>query len=109
MIPSEQLKRTAAVGHPLLGADAHGPMTEAAPGVELIDGDFVVMGGQSGVVGHIKIGTGAQIAGWSHATHDVPPGARVGGTPAVPMVEYGRQIAILKRWARRGGGSRERG
>jgi UDP-3-O-[3-hydroxymyristoyl] glucosamine N-acyltransferase len=72
-------------------------------------GDFVVMGGQSGVVGHIKIGTGAQIAGWSHATHDVPPGARVGGTPAVPMVEYGRQIAILKRWARRGGGSRDQG
>ena len=25
-------------------------------------GDFVVMGGQSGTVGHIKIGTGAQIA-----------------------------------------------
>jgi UDP-3-O-[3-hydroxymyristoyl] glucosamine N-acyltransferase len=44
-------------------------------------GDFVVMGGQSGVVGHIKIGTGAQVAGWSHLTHDVPPGMRVGGTP----------------------------
>jgi UDP-3-O-[3-hydroxymyristoyl] glucosamine N-acyltransferase len=66
-------------------------------------GDFVVMGGQSGVVGHLKIGTGAQIAGWSHLTHDVPAGARVGGTPAVPMVEYGRQIAVLKRLARRGG------
>ena len=26
-------------------------------------GDFVVMGGQSGIVGHIKIGAGAQIAG----------------------------------------------
>ena len=31
-------------------------------------GDFVVMGGQSGAVGHIKIGTGAQIAGASHPT-----------------------------------------
>jgi hypothetical protein len=31
---------------------------------------------------------------------------RVGGTPAVPMVEYGRQIAVLKRLARRSGGSR---
>jgi hypothetical protein len=28
----------------------------------------------------------------------------VGGTPAVPMVDYGRQIAALKRLARRGGG-----
>jgi UDP-3-O-[3-hydroxymyristoyl] glucosamine N-acyltransferase len=66
-------------------------------------GDFVVMGGQAGVVGHIKIGTGAQVAGWSHLTHDVPPGMRVGGTPAVPMIEYGRQIAVLKRLGRRGG------
>jgi UDP-3-O-[3-hydroxymyristoyl] glucosamine N-acyltransferase len=72
-------------------------------------GDFVLMGGQSGVVGHIKINSGAQVAGWSHVTHDVPPGARVGGTPAVPMVEYGRQIAALKRMARRGGGHRQQG
>ncbi|MBO0764694.1 MAG: UDP-3-O-(3-hydroxymyristoyl)glucosamine N-acyltransferase [Hyphomicrobiaceae bacterium] len=69
-------------------------------------GDFVVMGGQSGMVGHLKIGSGVQIAGWSHVTHDVPPGTRVGGTPAVQMVEYGRQIAALKRIARRGGGAR---
>jgi UDP-3-O-[3-hydroxymyristoyl] glucosamine N-acyltransferase len=67
-------------------------------------GDFVVMGGQSGVIGHVKVGTGAQMAAWSHATHDVPAGARVGGTPAVPMPDYARQIATLKRLARRGGG-----
>ncbi len=64
-------------------------------------GDFVVMGGQAGVVGHIKIGTGAQVAGWSHVTHDIPAGVRVGGTPAVPMIEYGRQIAVLKKMGRR--------
>jgi len=69
-------------------------------------GDFVVMGGQAGVVGHIKIGTGVQVAGWSHLTHDVPAGTRVGGTPAVPMVEYGRQVAALKRLGRRGGPKR---
>jgi UDP-3-O-[3-hydroxymyristoyl] glucosamine N-acyltransferase len=65
-------------------------------------GDFVVMGGQAGAVGHIKIGSRTQIAGWSHVTHDVPPGSRMGGTPAVPMLEYGRQIAALKRMGRRG-------
>jgi UDP-3-O-[3-hydroxymyristoyl] glucosamine N-acyltransferase len=68
-------------------------------------GDFVVMGGQSGAVGHIKIGTGAQIAGGSHPKDDVPAGARMGGTPAVPMLEYGRQIAAIKRLGRRGGRS----
>ena len=65
-------------------------------------GDFVVMGGQSGAVGHIKLGAGAQLAGGSHATSDVPAGARMGGTPAVPLVEFARQVAILKRMARRG-------
>ena len=68
-------------------------------------GDFVVMGGQSGAVGHIKIGTGAQIAGGGHPKDDVPAGARMGGTPAVPMIEYGRQIAAIKRLGRRGGRS----
>jgi UDP-3-O-[3-hydroxymyristoyl] glucosamine N-acyltransferase len=63
-------------------------------------GDFVVMGGQSGTVGHIKVGAGAQIAGGSHAKDDVPAGARVGGTPAVPLGEWGRQIAALKRLGR---------
>jgi UDP-3-O-[3-hydroxymyristoyl] glucosamine N-acyltransferase len=68
-------------------------------------GDFVVMGGQSGAVGHIKIGTGAQIAGGSHPKNDVPAGARMGGTPAVPMIEYGRQVAAIKKLGRRGGRS----
>jgi UDP-3-O-[3-hydroxymyristoyl] glucosamine N-acyltransferase len=64
-------------------------------------GDYVVMGGQSGSAGHIKIGAGAQIAGGSHVKDDVPPGARMGGTPAMPLTEWGRQIATLRRLARR--------
>jgi UDP-3-O-[3-hydroxymyristoyl] glucosamine N-acyltransferase len=64
-------------------------------------GDFVVMGGQSGAVGHIKVGSGAQIAGGGHAKDDVPAGARMGGTPAVPMAEWARQIVVLKRLGRR--------
>ncbi|MFA5956160.1 UDP-3-O-(3-hydroxymyristoyl)glucosamine N-acyltransferase [Hyphomicrobium sp.] len=64
-------------------------------------GDFVVMGGQSGTVGHIKIGSGAQIGGSSHATHDVPPGARYFGTPAKPLRETAREQAMLKRLAAR--------
>lgn len=64
-------------------------------------GDFVVMGGQSGVVGHTKIGSGAQIAGGSHAKDDVPPGARMGGTPARPFREWAREIAAIRRLAQR--------
>lgn len=68
-------------------------------------GDFVVMGGQSGVVGHVKIGAGAQIAGSSHVKDDVAPGARMGGTPAVSLRDFARQIATLQRLARGSGSS----
>ena len=68
-------------------------------------GDFVVMGGQSGAVGHIKIGAGAQIAGTSHPTADVPAGARMGGTPARPLRQFAREIAMLARLARAKPGS----
>jgi UDP-3-O-[3-hydroxymyristoyl] glucosamine N-acyltransferase len=64
-------------------------------------GDFVVMGGHSGVVGHVKIGSGAQIAGMAHVKEDVPPRARMGGTPAVPFNEWAREVATLKRLAAR--------
>ena len=60
-------------------------------------GDFVVMGGQSGSAGHIKIGSGSQLAGASHAKDDLPPGGRYGGTPAKPLREWGREIAYLRR------------
>jgi UDP-3-O-[3-hydroxymyristoyl] glucosamine N-acyltransferase len=67
--------------------------------------DFVVMGGQSGMVGHIRIGRGAQIGGASHPKDDVPAGARVAGTPAQALTEWARQLALLKRLTQREGRS----
>ncbi len=67
-------------------------------------GDFVVMGGQSGTVGHIKIGSGAQIAGASHPKDNVPAGARVGGTPARPIRQWGRELAALAKLSKGSGG-----
>ena len=58
--------------------------------------DFVVMGGQSGTVGHITIGAGAQIAGNSGVTESIPRGARWGGTPAKPLKAWAKEVAILK-------------
>jgi UDP-3-O-[3-hydroxymyristoyl] glucosamine N-acyltransferase len=58
--------------------------------------DFVVIGGQVGIVGHVRIGIGAQIAASSNVNSDVPAGARWGGTPAKPMREWFREVATLK-------------
>ena len=59
-------------------------------------GDFVVMGGQSGAAGHIKLGSGAQIAGTSGVKDSVPPGERWAGTPAQPLRSYARQMVVIK-------------
>ncbi|GLS21167.1 UDP-3-O-acylglucosamine N-acyltransferase [Labrys miyagiensis] len=59
--------------------------------------DFVVMGGASATVGHIRIGMGAQIAGAANVKDDVPPGARMAGTPAQPLGDFARELALLKR------------
>jgi len=62
-------------------------------------GDFVVMGGQSGTAGHIKLGSGAQIAGTAHPIKDVPAGGRIGGTPGRPLKQWAREVAVLARMA----------
>lgn len=67
--------------------------------------DFVVLGGQVGVVGHVRIGMGSQIAGSSNVREDVPAGSRWGGTPAKPYREWFREMTTLKRLAQKSGGS----
>lgn len=64
-------------------------------------GDFVVMGAHSGVIGHVKVGSGAQIAGSAHVKDDVEPGARLGGTPARPFKEWAREIAAIRQLAKK--------
>ena len=58
-------------------------------------GDFVFFGGQAGAIGHITIGSGAKVAGQGGVTKNVPPGVKVGGTPAVPIRDWHRQSIIL--------------
>ncbi len=58
--------------------------------------DYVVIGGQGGVAGHARVGMGAQIAGASHVKDDVPAGARLIGTPAIPLKEWAREQLALK-------------
>lgn len=57
--------------------------------------DYAVLGGQVGVGGHVTIRKGAKVGGQAGITAEIPAGAYVNGTPAMPyMLE--RRIAVLK-------------
>lgn len=66
-------------------------------------GDFVMIGGQGGLIGHLEIGTGARIGAQSGVASDVAPGETVMGSPSVPIKLHHRQVAVLKRLATRKG------
>ena len=69
--------------------------------------DFVAIGGQVAVKGHVRIGMGAQIAATSGVNGDVPAGARWGGIPARPMREWFREITALKKLASGGDSAKD--
>jgi len=71
--------------------------------------DFVAIGGQTGIVGHVRIGMGAQVAGASNVNSDVPAGARWGGTPAKPVKDWFRELTVLSNLAKRKDPSPETG
>lgn len=64
--------------------------------------DFVALGGQVGVTGHLRIGKGAQIAAQSGVITDIPAGATMMGYPALPKTQFMRHIAYLNRAIKRG-------
>jgi UDP-3-O-[3-hydroxymyristoyl] glucosamine N-acyltransferase len=63
--------------------------------------DFVMIGGQAGLVGHLHIGRKARLGAQAGVMADVAPGADVVGSPAEPVRAFFRQIAVLRRLARR--------
>ncbi len=65
--------------------------------------DFVAIGGQTGVRGHVRIGMGAQVAAVSVVSEDLAPGGRYGGAPAKPVKQWFREVAAVRKLAERGG------
>lgn len=61
--------------------------------------DFVAIGGQSAIAGHLRIGRGAQLAAASGVMRDVPAGGRWGGCPAKPITTFFREQTALKKMA----------
>lgn len=65
--------------------------------------DFVVLAGQAGISGHLTLGKGARIGPQAGVMSDVKPGIDVLGSPAQPVKDFMREVATLRRFARRGG------
>jgi UDP-3-O-[3-hydroxymyristoyl] glucosamine N-acyltransferase len=64
-------------------------------------GKYVMLGGQAGLSGHIKIGDGAQIAAQSGVMQDIEAKQIVGGSPSLPIRQWHKQTAILKKLSSR--------
>ncbi len=60
-------------------------------------GDHVMLGGKTGVANHVKVGDGARIGALSGAADDLPGGGTYLGSPAIPIKDFWRQMAALRR------------
>lgn len=49
-----------------------------------------------GVAGHLYIGDGAQVAAQGGVAQNIEAGKIVGGSPAVPIMDWHRQSIIMK-------------
>ena len=66
-------------------------------------GDFVQVGAQVGMAGHINVGSGARIGAQAGVMSDLAAGVSVVGSPALPIREFFRNVAVLRKLARRSG------
>jgi UDP-3-O-[3-hydroxymyristoyl] glucosamine N-acyltransferase len=62
--------------------------------------DFVVVAGQAGLAGHLRIGTGSRIGGQAGVMADLPPRSEVVGAPAQPVKAFFKEVATIRRWVR---------
>lgn len=84
------------VGHDVtIGADAVVVAQVGLAGWAEV-GDGAVLAGQVGVKERARVGTGARVGGQAGVVHDVPDGAAVAGTPAVPHVTWLKAMTRLK-------------
>ena len=63
--------------------------------------DFVVVAAQAGLTGHLRIGRKARVGAQAGVMSDVEAGHDIVGSPAMPVREFFRNVAVLRRLARR--------
>lgn len=71
--------------------------------------DQVVLAGQSGVTGHLRVGRGARVGAQAGVMADVPAGAEMVGSPAQPARGFFKELATMRRMIREYTSKRARG
>lgn len=59
--------------------------------------DFVMVGGQVGIAGHVRVGQRAKMGAHTGVISDVAPGSELLGSPAMPIKEFFRNVAVLRK------------
>jgi len=62
--------------------------------------DDAVFAGQSGAVGHVRVGKGSIVTAKAGVTHDLPPGSAVSGFPAFDLGEWKKASVAFRRLGR---------
>ena len=63
--------------------------------------DFVVVAAQAGLTGHLRIGAKARVGAQAGVMRDVAAASDVLGSPAMPVREFFRNVAVLRKLAQR--------
>ena len=63
-------------------------------------GDRVTLAGQVGVIDHVTIGDDVTVGAQSGVTKDIPSGAVILGSPAMPHLEFKRGVAAVNQFPR---------
>ncbi len=63
--------------------------------------DDVVFAGQSGAVGHVRVGKGSIVTAKSGVTHNLPPGSAVSGFPAFDLKEWKKASVAFRKLGRK--------
>lgn len=63
-------------------------------------GDYSILAGQVGLADNLKIGKNVKVAAQSGVMRNIPDNGIVGGSPALPILEWRRQCVILSNLVR---------
>lgn len=76
-------------------------MTQVGIAGGTVLGDGCIVAGQAAIRDHVTIGAGVTLAPQSGVTKDIPAGQTWGGSPAVEVRQWRREVAALRRLARK--------